>query len=175
MSKINIFCLAIINDLWEIKSMPKINIFWWVFLILVWGRCIDAAETPIPKKSVEIYAGGEKFNTLADYKLEKVKDFLRRAFALNDGQPLDDLLEKIQKENPGVDFTAMDEEQLQAIVEKMKKEEASMTPPTPQSDIVEMEEMLKEYQQKHREDEPTALDPHKVKTIVITPQGSGNP
>ncbi len=152
--------------------MLKKNILSGIILFLILGTVVHAGTDILPKKSIEIYTGGQKFVTFADYKLKKVRDLLRQAFAAKDDQALNDLLKKIQEENPGIDLSSVNEQELQTIVEKMKKEEeANAKPAQSQDQIVEMEEMLKEYQKEHQGGEPVTLDPHKVKTIVINPPG----
>ena len=121
--------------------------------------------------AVEIYSGGEEYKSIQDYKVKRVKSILQETFAVADAEELDVLLKEVLQDNPGTDWENITNDQLQAVIDRLKAKHQELTAaPDQDKDLKEMEELWQDYLKNHKNVESITIDKNKVKTIIISPK-----
>lgn len=111
-----------------------------------------------PQKSVEIVVAGKRYPSLHAYKLQQLKDDLRGV--LSSGQ-----------------LRKFSQEEISTVVQELKTEppvmpqlpSAKATVSAADARIKQVEEALKNYNARHKDDPSLTDDPARGKTIIIKP------
>jgi hypothetical protein len=144
-----------------------------------------------PNNPITIFISGQKYQSVQEYKRQRLEGFVRDAVkgsALQDLDAfseelrkdliadnlqgiglntLDDVLLELNKRSAGkqdVDEikTALNSDQLPDEIKKILRE----------SDTRELEQMLEEYNQKQTDGEPIKIESSKMKTIILQPKSN---
>jgi hypothetical protein len=123
---------------------------------------------------IEILIDGKKYNTIHEYKLQKIKIVLQKALAAYNLQGFsEDELIQVVKE---VRAQQLENYSFQKMSEPARKnlENPSLDDQTVAEDVsdvtvLEMREMLQDYLKEHDASKPLTVDFNKLKTIIIKP------
>ena len=176
--------------------MPKLRLFLWhetrgvvimtsimrrnklIVLILAFlvvfsfGKNSFAAEKPEEAKKIELFSGGEKFDDQRQYRLNQLKDIIKKAYEISAEKDPEVFKEQItQHLSASIQQEFSQNEIKQALNDFFGSEKFSVHKNT-EEDLNELKEMLNEAKQKFDETDAVLIDPSKVKTIIINQEKS---
>ena len=113
-----------------------------IFLIFLFSGNSSLAVAASSSPGVEIFANGEQFGSLKDYKFKKIKETIKQKLNLGEDE-LQSTLDQIQADNPQTDLTALSEEDLDKIIEPFRKSAAPAVEVKSAGDEDELSQMRK--------------------------------
>jgi len=137
-------------------------VVWIIFFVFAAAFMAQAQEDP--SDTVEIVIHGKKYDSIKDYRREQIKNVLLKALSSHDlrefsEDELYDIIKEVRQQQ-GNDASSTDSQKSQTGQEDAHDLSAS-----------QMQEMLKEYLDEHKDAGPLFIDPEKVKDIIIGSQG----
>ncbi len=117
------------------------------------------------KNDVEVFADGKRYESFDAYRLEKLRMTLKTP-SISSKEVKSDL-----KENQSTDVLSKeniekikDPDDIQTLETEDKKSEDLID-----NDIDQMQQMLQEFYESHKDKDPVSIDPGKIKTLEIKP------
>ena len=152
--------------------MPNKNKWFLLFLpaLILISPDSTFAQNESASKPIEVFSHGKEYKSIDDYKLEGVRGKIRSLFASSDELAINKVLEQLMKNYSAAQLSELSEPDLMKAIKKIKEENQKVSYGTPQeSDIEQMKNILAEYNTQNKDEKPLAIDPNKVKTIIIEP------
>ena len=122
-------------------------------------------------KPIEFFSNGVEYKSIEDYKIVKIKNEIKELFPTMETKRLEEVYSNCLKVYTVQELEQFSSERLRQIIEEQRSGDEDVSNKdnlTP--DVNEMQQILKDYQDNHKEDGPLSIDPQKVKTIIISPQ-----
>jgi len=135
-----------------------------------------AASTTLDSDAVAIFAGGQHYQGLADYRKHKALEKIKHMVKKYKGLKLKMLLTLLRQEISQVDINRLGGDK--AFVDIIKelyqqdqpvkyKSQFDKNVSREKGSFSEMKRMLDDYLKQHKEASAVSLDPDKIKTIII--------
>jgi len=144
------------------------------FTIFLSGLSLTYAQQ-IPSNAVEVIVGGKQYGSIHEYRLEQIKNVLINALAAEDLQVITEeelvnIIKDIRKQQAADVPTADTEKVPDSPLDSFRQNQQSNNEDALDPNTSQMEEMLKDYLNKHQDVDPVIIDPDKVKSIIIKPK-----
>lgn len=156
-----LFCFCMIEYLQKVMSMKHIKLCP-VILILLLPALAVAAEP-------EIFVSGQKYSTLEDYKLERLRKAVKSVYKSKEESEIKPIVDQVLKEYPVEKINQSSDVELMKIVAQVKNNNAAAIKVSePQGeDLKDMQQMLEDLQKKSASAKDIKIAPDKVKIMEI--------
>ncbi len=133
-----------------------------VILILLLPALAVAAEP-------EIFVSGQKYSTLEDYKLERLRKAVKSVYKSKEESEIKPIVDQVLKEYPVEKINQSSDVELMKIVAQVKNNNAAAIKVSePQGeDLKDMQQMLEDLQKKSASAKDIKIAPDKVKIMEI--------
>ena len=141
---------------------------WASFFMFFGHRGALAQENP-DKKAIEIFANGQEYHSVEDYKLAKIQKVAEELWPSQSSETIRAFINDLMKNSKVDDLMALSEDKLRALLKESYPKYLQQSQATPQeTEVQQMQDFLAEYNAKHQDEAPLSLDPKKVKTIIMS-------
>jgi len=144
------------------------------FLIYFIGLSLTHAQQ-IPSNAIEIIIDGKQYGSVHEYRRERIKIILIKALAADDLQAfteeeLFDIMKEVREQQTADMLTAETDKAANSLPDLLQQNQQSNEEDILDLNYSQMEEMLKDYLNKHQDADPVIIDSNKVKSIMIKPK-----
>lgn len=144
-----------------------------LFLIVtVFFHSVVSAQE-MRRAPVEVYIDGQKYASLSEYRLAKMRTKLSLAFSPEELERNPMLLDELMAELSQKNMDEITNAQIAELVESYKKKPVDAIAPvnTSADDLFALQEMLEDLKAHNPEAKSVEIDPAQMKTIIIAPAG----
>jgi len=144
-------------------------------LYIIFNGLTLAHAQQIPSNAIEIIIEGKKYGSIHEYRREQIKNILINALAADDLQAfkeeeLFDIIKDVRKQQIADGPTAETDKGTNSPPDPFQQDQQSNEEDAFDPNSSQMEEMLKDYLNEHKDVDPVIIDPEKVKSIKIEPK-----
>lgn len=130
-----------------------------------------AEQRAFSGEDVEIFVQGEKYNSIREYKSNRLKLQLKRALDLSENyREVDVVYEELVSQYSEKTLRKLNVTDLVYLINELQaSKHAAQSSQYQDGSIDQMEGLLEDYLVKHKKSKSLKLNPEKMKTVVITP------